>query len=69
MRDAFILATEINRLQDLHRPRDTRKGEWPEEGQEILIWDWRQSAWEHCMWAPKDQNSIWLPAPPSPEGT
>ena len=67
MRDAFVLATEVKRLQDLHRPRDTRQGEWPEEGQDIHVWrhqEWEAHAYHSQFSMPSD---IWLPAPPSPE--
>ena len=62
---------EVAKLKDLHRPRDTRKGEWPEAGQMIHRWDGEEGGWnvyhgkhEDCW----NNHIYWLPAPPSPEG-
>lgn len=67
--DAQLLATEVKRLQDLHHPRDTRKGEWPDEGESIQWWSKPGQCWIACVhhWTMRDLL-IWLPAPPSPEG-
>lgn len=51
-----------------HRVRDTRKGEWPEEGQRMQVWDeceW--SPWIHVDNAEGFDGRYWLPAPPPPE--
>lgn len=74
------LSAEVNRLtshvlicsqaltdEALKRyPKDTRKGEWPEEGVHI-------HCWVECVWVPRQYISgrslpghLWLPAPPPP---
>lgn len=54
--------------QAKHRVRDTRKGEWPDEGQRMQVWDeceW--SPWIHVDDAEGFDGRYWLPAPPPPE--
>ena len=65
---------KLEELQDKHRIRNTRKGEWPEEGQRVHYWDgdewwsWqygRESEAFDGLWA-TDCQRLWLPAPPPP---
>lgn len=70
------LEARIAELEALHTPRDTRKGEWPDDGQ--MIFEWREEIFTSvkpppgCWWhgpASKHRRHIhfiWLPAPPAP---
>ena len=46
-------------------PRDTRLGDWPEEGQEVWVWGSGWFAWTYL--GHDKAHFIWLPAPPAPE--
>ena len=54
-------------IKRLTRPRNTRRREWPDEGQEIHCW--RAGEWEphkyESEWSMR--GHLWLPAPPPPE--
>ena len=56
------------KAEDLHRPRDTSKGESPEAGQKIRWWNDDQGFWNLDVYVPSPlSQGIWLPAPPPPE--
>jgi len=60
--------TRILELEALHTPRDTRKGQWPDEGQDIQVWDRFFGLWESSPQGSKiPDHYLWLPAPPAPE--
>lgn len=61
----------ITNLEDLHRVRDTRKGEWPDEGERVHSWDGDEWwSWQHGPEAKGFDGELkyhfWLPAPPPP---
>lgn len=59
------LATEVERLRAATIPKDTRKGEWPEEGQKI--WVWGSSWFPWTMKQPWESvDHLWFPEPPPP---
>lgn len=69
---APILAKEVQRLQALQVPRDTRKGQWPDEGQHIHVW-WCYE-WTPMVYRKASSNAhqlelrcLWFPAPPFQE--
>lgn len=56
---------KVKALEDKHRIRDTREGEWPEAGTRNLWWD--EGRWQASK--PKVLHGdvhLWLPAPPPP---
>jgi hypothetical protein len=63
---ALALADEVERLRALHTPRDTRKGEWPEEGQDIQRWFGNDYGWRSYRGGDNMHVYLWLPAPPAP---
>jgi hypothetical protein len=54
--------------QSKHIVKDTRKGEWPEDNQEVHVWDASGFQWHAhnylTDWAMPGE--LWLPAPPPP---
>jgi hypothetical protein len=69
---ATITANQIAKpLAERAHVRDTREGEWPEDGQEILRWT-NDCQWHACDFGGPDdvgwqEDPLWLPAPPPPE--
>ena len=53
--------------QGKKRPRDTRKGEWPQYGQRILRWSATIRDWiPETSSDNREAGMLWLPAPPPP---
>ena len=54
--------------QDKYRVRDTRKGEWPQDNQEVHVWHDTGFQWHahNYMTDWSMPGEFWLPAPPPP---
>lgn len=66
-----VLAAEVTRLRAAAIPKDTRKGEHPDDGQQVLVWIDIMNVWCVQEWWSNSRlgqvGNLWLPAPPSPE--
>lgn len=69
---AEVLANEVERLRELHRPRRTEDGEWPDEESHLSdyhMWDAPKGLWKPgIIQSNGDHIEFWLPAPPKPRG-
>lgn len=59
---------ELEDLRELHRPRHTADGEWPEEGQEIWLLGSDEGWFPWTAKVPGAVEGTWLPSPPKPRG-